>query len=751
MNRKSQVISIFFAVFLIIAVLSIIGLESANLKTNENISQIETAYTLTDNAYQSISNVYSTAYNLGLSPQAISFLQSSVAAIADTYMINYHLNLSEGIALTNPSTSLQPTSFVEKVPVTITNSQNAGVAPFQQMINFTSSDPGWSYMNTSAVGFGQNVEFLYSNGQVIPSWLESYNPTDGVWWIKLGSMPPSSSTTIYMGFAPQTTNLFNNVNDGEAPTLSEIVQSNGIEYAAPITIANSQSSATPSPFQQMLNISSSVYSSYAASNLQNVEFLYKNGTVIPSWLEQYTSSYAIWWVKLGSIPAGGNVKVYMGFASTSTNLFNTNDVGEAPTLSSSYGEYDDGANVFKLYTNFAGTSVPSGFTEYHSSDSSISVNNGITFNIGDSDNPAYAFILYGSNFPDSVVDAEITSIPVAQDGSTEYPGFTSSTIGNGMANYVGFEWYETCGYVYHGDEIYNVSEISSNTGGLNAHTIMSSSNAFITGYYNYSTILSSTDTATPADTYPVLGVQTAGSSSGCPDTEAASYQWYDVRAEPPNGVMPSISVGAVASNGYYAEYDDGANVFNFYSRFGGPSLPTGWSSFGSDYSLTYGTDYLEIITTDGGGTYGGIYTTTQVPTIPSVYEFYGNLYTPIDYNIAGVSDTSSPINPPYANSAYVIQVGSRPDWDVVGNNNGYYYDTGYPDQNLTQIYGLAILSSTSARFFYNYTGTPETTGLTSETLNSFIFTGSGGGPEKIYWYRVRAYPPNGVMPSVSFG
>ncbi|MCL5016995.1 MAG: hypothetical protein M1441_02525, partial [Candidatus Parvarchaeota archaeon] len=72
MNRKSQVISIFFAVFLIIAVLSIIGLESANLKTNENISQIETAYTLTDNAYQSISNVYSTAYNLGLSPQAIS-------------------------------------------------------------------------------------------------------------------------------------------------------------------------------------------------------------------------------------------------------------------------------------------------------------------------------------------------------------------------------------------------------------------------------------------------------------------------------------------------------------------------------------------------------------------------------------------------------------------------------------------------------------------------------------------------------
>ena len=80
---------------------------------------------------------------------------------------------------------------------------------------------------------------------------------------------------------------------------------------------------------------------------------------------------------------------------------------------------------------------------------------------------------------------------------------------------------------------------------------------------------------------------------------------------------------------------------------------------------------------------------------------------------------------------YVIQVGSRPDWDIVGGNNGYYYDTGYANQNISQIYGLAILSSNSAQFFYNYISTPETTGLPSEALNSFVFTGSGGGPEKL--------------------
>jgi hypothetical protein len=205
----------------------------------------------------------------------------------------------------------------------------------------------------------------------------------------------------------------------------------------------------------------------------------------------------------------------------------------------------------------------------------------------------------------------------------------------------------------------------------------------------------------------------------------------------------------------YAQYDDGANVFTYYTRFGGTSLPTGWSGFGSSYSLTYGTTYLTITTTDTGNTYGGIYTTSQVPSIPSIYEFYGNIYTSTSssgyYNFAGVLDTSSPSSSPYSNSAYVIQVGSRPDWDIVGNNNGYYYDTGYADQNIAQIYSLSIPSSTSAQFYHNYTSTPMTTSMTAESLNSFVFTGSGGSPLYIYWYRVRAYPPNGVMPSISFG
>jgi hypothetical protein len=124
----------------------------------------------------------------------------------------------------------------------------------------------------------------------------------------------------------------------------------------PLTITNTQTSATPSPFQQMVNMTSTDpgWSSIATSNFaQNVEFFYYNGSVIPSWLENYTSSRAIWWLKLPSI--SNSMVIYMGFAPLTTSLFNNVNTGEAPQLSSTYAEYDDGANIFNFYDNFAGT------------------------------------------------------------------------------------------------------------------------------------------------------------------------------------------------------------------------------------------------------------------------------------------------------------------------------------------------------------------------------------------------------------
>ncbi len=105
----------------------------------------------------------------------------------------------------------------------------------------------------------------------------------------------------------------------------------------PLTIANTQNRGTPSPFQQMINVTSSSpgWADISSSPFgQNVEFFSSTGQILDSWLENYTSTHAIWWVKLtSSIPAGSRQTIYMGFASTSTNLFNTVNDGEGPQLS----------------------------------------------------------------------------------------------------------------------------------------------------------------------------------------------------------------------------------------------------------------------------------------------------------------------------------------------------------------------------------------------------------------------------------
>ena len=67
----------------------------------------------------------------------------------------------------------------------------------------------------------------------------------------------------------------------------------GLSYYVPINLTNSQSTATPNPFQQMINLSESnaIYGSYIAysGSTANFEYFYGNGTIIPAWIESNSS------------------------------------------------------------------------------------------------------------------------------------------------------------------------------------------------------------------------------------------------------------------------------------------------------------------------------------------------------------------------------------------------------------------------------------------------------------------------------
>ena len=118
-----------------------------------------------------------------------------------------------------------------------------------------------------------------------------------------------------------------------------------------LTLYNNATVPTSNPYIAPVNISSSDLSG-ALSNYTNVYFEYSNGTVITSWLYEYSSAYADWYLRLNQINAGSsitiNIQISSGF------ILNGVSIGEAPQLSSTYAQYDNGVNVFGqgAYYNF---------------------------------------------------------------------------------------------------------------------------------------------------------------------------------------------------------------------------------------------------------------------------------------------------------------------------------------------------------------------------------------------------------------
>ena len=308
----------------------------------------------------------------------------------------------------------------------------------------------------------------------------------------------------------------------------------------PVTITNSQSSATPNPFQQMVvfNSTDPGFSSIATGNFgQNVEFFYYNGTVVPSWLENYTADNATWWLKIAAIPADSSETVYVGFASTSTNLFNTVNDGEAPQLScsnpsdtascSTYAEYDDGANVFTDYWNFVGTSIPSG---WFASSFNGYINNGVYL-----DNSNWGGLLTNNKYNISLnADSFIVGFYLNSTGNT------NMAIGTD-----GFVRYAGGGNPYSLD--WGLGSVGSISGDLNYLNYFTGTDQYINSSAGY--IIGKnlqTGQIIKGEISNTVGyLHQLSIRSDSPNT-MAYISVMGVFTTPPNGVMPSVGFGSVA-------------------------------------------------------------------------------------------------------------------------------------------------------------------------------------------------------------
>ncbi len=340
----------------------------------------------------------------------------------------------------------------------------------------------------------------------------------------------------------------------------------GVINYIPLSIQNNQSVSTPTPFQQEVVVDSADYQQYEASNLQNIEFFYPNGTIINSWLESGNSNTAtstVYWLKLSGVPAYSSITVYMGFRSTSSNAFNNTNDGEAPQLSSTYGEYDDGADVFNFYDNFAGTTLNTTKWNSGASGGTITINNGLTETIPY--NAATGSYTYISTSSFQVTSSEIVEsyanlngfdttnfriVPVSLTASNSEAWHADNSenevaggwVGNAFQNN-GIDAETTTSSSYNG--FVNSNYITSNNN-YNLFSIWYTSSTFYVAYNDETSSYASTTIDVPATPlYITISNWINPSQSTYTTTYPINVQWIRVRAYPPNGVMPSVSFGPV--------------------------------------------------------------------------------------------------------------------------------------------------------------------------------------------------------------
>ncbi|EGD71880.1 MAG: hypothetical protein CSMARM5_0077, partial [Candidatus Parvarchaeum acidophilus ARMAN-5_'5-way FS'] len=220
-----------------------------------------------------------------------------------------------------------------------------------------------------------------------------------------------------------------------------------------------------------------------------------------------------------------------------TNLLNTVNDGEAPQLSSTYGEYDDGASVFNAYSNFAGTTLPSTFTSYVGSNAALSVSNGLHLTVNnDGCTDTWAGVVYNNpiNSANSIV--ETYSSGIRGPGPEDVGIYTANSDTTGGYAGVADTWGWGYGTISGGyGNIGNPFDISSGTGIASIYWI-GQGNEGIGWNYDF---VSSTDGSETWSSSLYPSIQTGQCSPGA----NMEYYWFRVRAYPPNGVMPNAYFG----------------------------------------------------------------------------------------------------------------------------------------------------------------------------------------------------------------
>ncbi|MEM3862301.1 MAG: hypothetical protein QW203_07470 [Thermoplasmatales archaeon] len=325
-------------------------------------------------------------------------------------------------------------------------------------------------------------------------------------------------------------------------------------YTYKITLSNTTSTATPPNLQVRLNINFSAIKGLSV-DLGNIRFSsdQAGNNLLYAWLESapqgtftqsssissYTSSNV--WVNLGNniIPANGSLAIYMQVLTYTE--FDGVYWGANPLWTSTYGQYDNGVNVFPYYQRWGGlSSLPSNWVEV----SGTVVTFASTYiEIAPAPSTSGWYGIYLNPIPSSLS----STTTVWEFYGNMYDGvFAGSYVGTSReatGNFAGYSFSEGGGptnLIYLGNDN---NQFDSSTGydDTNTNKIYSmqvSSGTSVSMFINNTLIYSTTTATSESPTYFNFTVSNNGGSA--PSSPQYIY-WLRTRIYPPNGTDPVLT------------------------------------------------------------------------------------------------------------------------------------------------------------------------------------------------------------------
>jgi hypothetical protein len=332
-----------------------------------------------------------------------------------------------------------------------------------------------------------------------------------------------------------------------------------------VTLTNNQSTATANPHVQEIKIDHNYLLSLLGLGIDpyvlplNTIFYDPHANAQAySWYDGYDGTYHMWFVKTPSINANSTYTLYM-IIDTMQQLVDGNYAGINAIygqnyLGLSYGQLDNGKNVFLIYDNFKGTTLSSIWSTF--GNGTISVNNGITITVTSSQSSTGIFTSF-TNVPSTGVISRTWAIAKSA-GSSSGNGYqlmfgnNVTTSGLGSANGYLSAWWGS-GNTY--DYIYKISSGSATA--LAQVSVSVVLNKLFYGYfmwyytdksylYSYESdtnvALSTSDT-----TFNLSAISQFAHQAVSPGSGTTSYTTYAIAIfdAPPSGVMPAIALSLI--------------------------------------------------------------------------------------------------------------------------------------------------------------------------------------------------------------